>query len=63
MAKLSEFVTVSGAAKVWGVTQRQVLNLIGNGTLKAKKIGRESIIRRSDLAKCGKPKSDAKKPD
>ena len=54
---------VNEAADILKVTPRQVRNLITAGKLLSQKIGRDHLIRRTDLAKLGdrKPGRPAKK--
>ena len=54
MAKENPILNVADASEVLGVLPRQVRNLITNGVLPAEKVGRDYIIRRSDLAKVPK---------
>jgi excisionase family DNA binding protein len=58
----SEFVAVVDAAKTLGVTTRQVRNLCENGTLPATKVGRDWIIKRSDLVSVPKIRKPGPKP-
>lgn len=52
MAKNSpdDLLTVADAASVLKVSPRQVRNIIADGLLPAKKIGRDFVVKRSDLA-------------
>jgi excisionase family DNA binding protein len=53
---------VAEAAKSLKVTPRQVRNLIADGLLPAQKVGRDYIIKRSDLAKVPKGRKPGPKP-
>jgi excisionase family DNA binding protein len=62
MAHGDEIISVEQAAAVLGVTPRQVRNLIADGLLPAKKVGRDYIINRSDLDKVPKDRKPGPKP-
>ena len=51
MATGTDMIGAGEAAKELGVTPRQVRNLIVDGTLPARKVGRDYVIERADLAK------------
>jgi len=62
-----EFITTSQAAKKLGISQRRVQALITADRLPAQKIGRDWLIRESDLElvrvrKTGYPKGRPRKP-
>ena len=61
MAKENPILNVADASEVLGVLPRQVRNLITNGVLPAEKVGRDYIIRRSDLAKVPKDRKPGPK--
>ncbi len=64
---IMEFITTSQAAEKLGISQRRVQALITSGRLPAQKIGRDWLIRESDLEvvrerKTGYPKGRPRKP-
>ena len=54
--------TTAQVAELLDVTTRQVQHLIADGTIPATKMGRDYIIRRSDLSKVPKDRKPGPKP-
>src|SRR5689334_2343021 len=57
-----EFIGTAQAAAVLGVTTQQVRNLIRQGVLTGKKLGRDFLIRRGDLASVPRVRKPGPKP-
>lgn len=59
---LDRIVDADEAGRILGVTGRQVRNLINDGVLRGKRIGRSFAIVRADLAKVPKVRKRGPKP-
>jgi excisionase family DNA binding protein len=60
--RTADFISVSEAAAILGVTDRQIRNLIADGILPAQQVGRAYVIRRADLARVPKDRKPGPKP-
>ena len=59
--KMSEYISVSEAAKLLGISRVAVFKRIKNGQIKAEKVGRNYVIKLDDLGQIFKEKISKEK--